>query len=226
MGQILMSNYLTLFDLDNTLLNGDSDHAWGEFLIYKGLVAENNHRERNDQFYEDYRNENLDLNAYVAFTIKPIINLSEEQRTNLHKEFMTFAINGAILPKAKKLVREHKSRGDFCVIITATNNYITAPIAQNFHIDLLLATDLEIENGYFTGMISGIPCYREGKLDKLKQWLENSNGIHSLANSTFYSDSINDLPLLEAVQNPIAVDPDDALLQVSQKRGWKVISLR
>ena len=226
MGQILMSNYLTLFDLDNTLLNGDSDHAWGEFLIYKGLVAENNHRERNDQFYEDYRNENLDLNAYVAFTIKPIINLSEEQRTNLHKEFMTFAINGAILPKAKKLVREHKSRGDFCVIITATNNYITAPIAQNFHIDLLLATDLEIENGYFTGMISGIPCYREGKPDKLKQWLENSNGIHSLANSTFYSDSINDLPLLEAVQNPIAVDPDDALLQVSQKRGWKVISLR
>ena len=226
MGPRLMSNCLALFDLDNTLLNGDSDHAWGEFLIYKGLVTENNHRAKNDQFYEDYRNESLDLDAYVAFTIKPILNLSEEQRTNLHKEFMTFAINDAILPKARKLVHEHKSRGDFCVIITATNNYITAPIAQNFQIDLLLATDLEIENGYFTGMISGIPCYRKGKLDKIEQWLENSNSVHSLANSTFYSDSINDLPLLEAVQTPIAVDPDDALLHVSQKRGWKVISLR
>ena len=108
MGPRLMSNCLALFDLDNTLLNGDSDHAWGEFLIYKGLVTESNHRAKNDQFYEDYRNESLDLEAYVAFTIKPILNLSEEQRTNLHKEFMPFAINDTILPQARKLVHEHK----------------------------------------------------------------------------------------------------------------------
>ncbi len=221
-----MSKRLALFDLDNTLLNGDSDHAWGEFMIYKGLVAENDHREKNNQFYQDYQNESLDIEAYVAFTIKPILKLSEEQRNNLHKEFMTFAINEAILPKAKKLVSEHKSKGDFCVIITATNNYITAPIAQSFSIDLLLATELELEEGYFTGIISGIPCYREGKLDKLHQWLENSSNILSLTNSVFYSDSINDLPLLEAVQTPIAVDPDETLLQVSQRRGWKIISLR
>ena len=221
-----MSKCLALFDLDNTLLDGDSDHAWGEFLIYKGLVTENSHRAKNDRFYEDYLNESLDIDAYVAFTTKPIIKLSEKQRAKLHREFMVFAINDAILPKAIELVSEHKSRGDFCVIITATNSYITAPIAHIFNVDLLLATDLEKKNGNFTGVISGYPCYRKGKLDKLRQWLENSNGLHSLANSTFYSDSINDLPLLEAVQIPIAVDPDDTLRQVSRRRGWKIISLR
>ena len=221
-----MHTRIALFDLDNTLLNGDSDRAWGEFLIYKGLVSEKGHKEKNDKFYEDYLKESLDIDAYVAFTIKPILNLSKEQRTKLHKEFMTFTINSVILPKAKKLVQEHKMKGDFCIIITATNNYITAPIAQAFNVDLLLATDLEINNGYFTGTISGIPCFREGKLDKLNQWLQNSGGVHSLANSTFYSDSINDLPLLKAVQTPIAVDPDDALLHESRTRGWGIISLK
>ena len=221
-----MAERLALFDLDNTLLDGDSDHAWGEFLIQKGLVAENSHRARNNQFFEDYLNERLDIDAYVAFTIKPILNLSEERRTKLLKEFMIFAINGAILPKARKLVSEHKSKGDFCIIITATNNYLTAPIAQIFDVDLLLATDLETKDGKFTGKISGTPCYKEGKLDRLHQWMENSSGNHSLANSTFYSDSVNDLPLLEAVQIPIAVDPDDRLLKESQRRDWKTISLR
>ena len=221
-----MTKRLALFDLDNTLLDGDSDHAWGEFLISKGLVEENSHRAKNNEFFEDYLNERLDIDAYVAFTITPILNLSEEQRNKLHKEFMIFTIKGSILPKAKTLVSEHKLRGDFCIIITATNNYLAAPIAQTFHADLLLATDLEIRSGNFTGKISGIPCYREGILDKLRHWLEKSGGIHSLTKSTFYSDSVNDLPLLEAVQTPIAVDPDDALLQESRRRGWKIISLR
>ena len=221
-----MAKRLALFDLDNTLLDGDSDHAWGEFLIYKGLVDENSHRAKNNEFFEDYLNERLDIDAYIAFTITPILNLSEEQRNKLHKEFMIFAINDSILPKAKTLVSKHKSKGDFCIIITATNNYLAAPIAQMFHADLLLATDLEIRSGNFTGKISGIPCYREGKLDKLHHWLEKSGGIRSLTKSTFYSDSVNDLPLLEAVQTPIAVDPDDALLQESRRRGWKIISLR
>ena len=221
-----MNQCLALFDLDNTLLNSDSDHAWGEFLIHKGLVEESTHRTRNNKFYRDYVNERLDIDEYVAFTMGPIRKLSESQRDKLHKEFMAFNIKDFVLPKAQKLVSKHKLRGDFCVIITATNSYITKPIAKLFDADLLIATDLEMTNGYYTGKIHGIACYREGKLAKLNQWIESCSQNRSLANSTFYSDSINDLPLMEAVQTPIAVDPDDKLLKISQQRGWEVISLR
>ena len=221
-----MNQRLALFDLDNTLLDGDSDHAWGEFLIHKGLVAENIHRARNNQFYQDYLDERLDIDEYAAFTVWPIRKLSESERAKLHKEFMALKINGIILPKAQKLVSKHKSKGDFCVIITATNSFITQPIAKFFNADLLLATDLEIINGYYTGMIHGTACYREGKIAKLNQWIESSSQVRSLATSTFYTDSVNDLPLLEAVKTPIAVDPDDKLLKISKQRSWEVISLR
>ena len=139
---------------------------------------------------------------------------------------MAFKIKDLVLPKARKLVSKHKSSGDFCVIITATNSYITKPIAKLFDADLLIATDLEIINGYYTGRIYGIACYREGKIAKLNQWIESCSQIRDLDNSTFYSDSVNDLPLMEAVQTPVAVDPDDKLLRICQQRGWKVISLR
>jgi len=221
-----MNRCLALFDLDNTLLDGDSDHAWGEFLIHKGLVEENTHRAKNNQFYHDYVNERLDIDEYVAFTIAPIRKLSESQRAILHKEFMALKIKDLVLPKAQKLVSKHKSRGDFCVIITATNNFITKPIAKLFDADLLIATDLEIVNDYYTGRIYGIACYREGKIAKLNQWIESCSQIRDLANSTFYSDSVNDLALMEAVQTPVAVDPDEKLLRICQQRGWKVISLR
>ena len=222
----MMSQRLALFDLDNTLLNGDSDHAWGEFLIHRGLVDENTHRDKNNLFYEDYLNENLDIQAYVSFTIEPIIKLTKEQRDILHEDFMAFTINSLILPKAKRLVLDHKSKGDLCIIITATNSFITKPIADIFQVDHLLATELEVEGGRLTGRVSGIPCYQEGKLSRLQQWLERSIENFSLENSTFYSDSINDLILLEAVGTPIVVDPDQKLLQISQERGWTGISLR
>ena len=222
----MMSQRLALFDLDNTLLNGDSDHAWGEFLIHRGLVDENTHRDKNNLFYEDYLNENLDIQAYFSFTIEPLIKLTKEQRDRLHEDFMAFTINSLILPKAKRLVLDHKSKGDLCIIITATNSFITKPIADIFQVDHLLATELEVEGGRLTGRVSGIPCYQEGKLSRLQQWLERSIENFSLENSTFYSDSINDLILLEAVGTPIVVDPDQKLLQISQERGWTGISLR
>ena len=150
----MMSQRLALFDLDNTLLNGDSDHAWGEFLIHRGLVDENTHRDKNNLFYEDYLNENLDIQAYVSFTIEPIIKLTKEQRDRLHEDFMAFTINSLILPKAKRLVLDHKSKGDLCIIITATNSFITKPIADIFQVDHLLATELEVEGGRLTGRVS------------------------------------------------------------------------
>ena len=222
----MMSQRLALFDLDNTLLSGDSDHAWGEFLIHRGLVDEKTHRDKNNLFYEDYLNESLDIEAYVSFTIEPIKELSKEQRDRLHEDFMAFSINSIVLPKAKQLVLEHKSKGDLCIMVTATNSFITKPIADIFQVDYLLATELEVEGGLLTGRVSGVPCYQEGKLSRLQQWLEGSRENFSLENSAFYSDSINDLKLLEAVGTPIVVDPDSKLLRISQERGWAEISLK
>ena len=222
----MMSQRLALFDLDNTLLSGDSDHAWGEFLIHRGLVDENTHRNKNNLFYEDYLNESLDIEAYVSFTIEPIKKLTKEQRDRLHEDFMAFSINSIILPKARRLILEHKSKGDLCIMITATNSFITKPIADIFQVDYLLATELEVERGLLTGRVSGVPCYQEGKLSRLQQWLEGSRENFSLENSAFYSDSINDLKLLEAVGTPIVVDPDNKLLRISQERGWTRISLK
>ena len=222
----MMSQRLALFDLDNTLLSGDSDHAWGEFLIHRGLVDEKTHRDKNNLFYEDYLNESLDIEAYVSFTIEPIKELSQEQRDKLHEDFMAFSIYSIVLPKAKQLVLEHKSKGDLCIMVTATNSFITKPIADIFQVDYLLATELEVEGGLLTGRVSGVPCYQEGKLSRLQQWLEGSRENFSLENSAFYSDSINDLKLLEAVGTPIVVDPDSKLLRISQERGWAEISLK
>mgnify|MGYP003324870013 FL=1 len=176
----MMSQRLALFDLDNTLLSGDSDHAWGEFLIHRGLVDEKTHRDKNNLFYEDYLNESLDIEAYVSFTIEPIKELSQEQRDKLHEDFMAFSIYSIVLPKAKQLVLEHKSKGDLCIMVTATNSFITKPIADIFQVDYLLATELEVEGGLLTGRVSGVPCYQEGKLSRLQQWLEGSRENFSL----------------------------------------------
>ena len=144
----------------------------------------------------------------------------------MHEDFMAFSINSIVLPKAKQLVLEHKSKGDLCIMVTATNSFITKPIADIFQVDYLLATELEVEGGLLTGRVSGVPCYQEGKLSRLQQWLEGSRENFSLENSAFYSDSINDLKLLEAVGTPIVVDPDSKLLRISQERGWAEISLK
>ncbi|NKB34542.1 MAG: HAD-IB family hydrolase [Pseudomonadales bacterium] len=221
-----MPQRLALFDLDNTLLAGDSDHAWGEFLIAQQLVDEATHRKKNDQFYQDYLNGDLDIHAYVAFTLTPIHACTCAQRTALHAEFMQYAVKPLLIDKAFDLVNAHKNAGDFCLIITATNHFITNPIAELFKVDRLLATDVQIVEGKLTGEIEGTPCYQDGKVKKLRHWLSQSSSHLSLENSIFYTDSINDLPLLEQVSTPIAVDPDQQLAQISVEKGWQSISLR
>ena len=221
-----MARRLALFDLDNTLLAGDSDHAWGEFLISKQLVEETAHRAENDRYYQQYREGKLDIHAYVRFTLQPILALSRAQRLALHAEFMRNAITPLYLPKADALVEQHLNSGDLTVIVTATNEFITQPIAERFRVEHLIATELEMEKDRFTGRIEGIPCYQFGKVEKLEKWLQRQTAKLSLNDAVFYSDSINDLPLLERVSIPVVVDPDAQLHAEATSRGWKIISLR
>lgn len=217
---------LALFDLDNTLLAGDSDHAWGEFLISKKLVDAAEHRSKNDWFYEQYREGELDIHGYVEFTLKPILHLGASERNRLHAEFMQEAIAPIVLKSAQSLVAQHANAGDFCVIITATNEFITTPIAGLFQVEKLLSTELEMKDGHYTGNISGIPCYQSGKVEKLQQWLNSRHDELQISESVFYSDSINDLALLKLVATPIAVDPDEQLREAAERSSWKMISLR
>lgn len=221
-----MAGKLALFDLDNTLLAGDSDHAWGEFLISKGIVDAAHHRAQNDKFYQQYQQGKLDIHAYVNFTLQPIIAFSADQRRALHAEFMADVITGLYLDKADALVAEHRNAGDVTVIITATNEFITRPIADRFKVSHLIATELEIQAGQYTGRIAGIPCYQAGKVEKLGSWLQSEQSHLTLQDAVFYSDSLNDLPLLERVAKPVVVDPDDGLHKEAVARGWDIISLR
>lgn len=220
------SGKLALFDLDNTLLEGDSDHAWGEFLISKNLVEEKAHRQRNDFYYDQYKQGALDIHGYVAFTLEPIMQLDSKQRALLHSEFMKYSVEPIILDKGRKLVREHREAGDFCIIITATNDFISTPIAHRFDPDFVIATELQISNGMYTGKISGVPCYQGGKVSKLNAWIGQQENNFSLSDAIFYSDSINDLPLLQEVATPVAVDPDQNLHNKARSEGWKILSLR
>ncbi len=221
-----MLRRLALFDLDNTLLAGDSDHAWGEFLISKGYADEATHRSRNDAFFRDYEQGYLDIHAYVAFTVAPLIRLSAAKRNSLLAEFVAEVVRPMIGAAARQLVARHREQGDYCAIITATNDFVTTPIAREFAVDALLATELEQSGGHFTGKILGIPCFQSGKVSKLEQWLQSAQFEFKLADSVFYSDSINDLPLLERVAEPVVVDPDSRLLRTAEERGWRTISLR
>ncbi len=216
---------LALFDLDNTLLNGDSDHSFGEYLCQNNLVNVNIYQKANDRFYEDYKNGTLDIIAYQEFAISALKTLTLEQQKTLHAQFMQDSITPMMQPKAISLIAHHKKQGDTCVIITATNSFITKPIAKALGIEHLIATEPEINsNGQFTGRIIGTPCFQEGKITKLNAWLENTD--ESLENAFFYSDSYNDLPLLKAVPNPVAVDPDEKLTQYAISHNWPIMSLR
>ncbi len=216
---------LAIFDLDNTLLQGDSDHAWGEFLISQGLVPESEYREKNNQYYADYKRGQLDMLAYQEFVLSPLKVFSADQLKELHTLFMQTVIQPMILPKALKLVNQHRELGHNLMVITATNRFITEPIVkEGFNIDLLLCTEPEIHNDKFTGHIQGIPCYQEGKIDKLREWV-NTSKVH-LDYTWFYSDSLNDIPLMEYVDEAIAVDADKALQAHAKKQGWAIISLR
>lgn len=224
--QSINSGKLALFDLDNTLLEGDSDHAWGEFLISKNLVEEKAHRERNDFFYEQYKQGALDIHGYVAFTLEPVMQLDSEQRAKLHAEFMEHSVESIVLDKGRELVRTHLEAGDFCIIITATNEFISAPIAKLFEPDLLIATELQTCDDKYNGKISGIPCYQTGKVSKLNAWIDQQENRFNLGDAVFYSDSINDLPLLQEVATPVAVDPDQSLHDKATSEGWKILTLR
>ena len=215
---------LAIFDLDNTLIAGDSDHSWGEFLVQKQLVDAVEYKRQNDLFYEAYKDGSLDIHAYQRFTLTPLIERTLAELTELHNEFMATCIEPLMLEKARALLQSHRERGDYLLIITATNSFITHPIAARLGVDHILATDPEIIEERYTGKILGTPCFQGGKVTRLHAWMKEHN--ESLDGSYFYSDSINDLPLLEQVSHPVAVDPDDRLRAIAEARHWDIISLR
>ncbi|MDH5573552.1 MAG: HAD-IB family hydrolase, partial [Gammaproteobacteria bacterium] len=215
---------LAIFDLDNTLLNGDSDYLWGRFLAQQGVVDGEFYERENQRFYNEYRRGSLDIYEFLAFSLKPLSEHSAKQLADMHQTFMQNCILPIITPASRQLISKHQQQGDQLMIITATNRFVTAPIAKELGIPVLLATDPEMEGDRYTGKVEGIPCFQEGKVKRLELWLKN-NG-KNLANSWFYSDSHNDLPLLEMVANPVVVDPDETLLDHATIRGWKMISLK
>lgn len=218
---------LALFDLDNTLLQGDSDFEWSQFMIEKGVLSREVFEAKNLAFYEQYKVGTLDIFEFLDFQLKP---LSQYPRTVLdawHAEFMQLKVRPMMGDKARELVARHQAAGDVCLIVTATNSFVTAPIAREFGIDNLIATDPEQEGGEFTGKVAGTPSFREGKVVRMESWLaERGWGWGSFEQTWFYSDSLNDLPLLAKVQHPVAVDPDATLRAHAEKAGWDILSLR
>jgi len=218
---------LACFDLDNTLLGTDSDHQWGQFLIEAGVLDRDTHEAANQAFYDDYREGRLDIDDFLRFQLRALAEHPRRQLDAWHAEFMRVKILPNIGRAARKLVEQHREAGHTLVIITATNAFVTAPIAREFGIAHLIATIPEEVDGRYTGHYSGVPSFREGKVTRLEAWLASQGeSLDGLAESWFYSDSHNDLPLLERVTHAVAVDPDDTLRQVAHQRRWPVISLR
>lgn len=217
---------LTLFDLDNTLLAGDSDFQWGQFLIEQGVLTRETHEARNLEFYEDYKRGTLDIHAFLDFQLKPLAQYPRKQLDAWHFQYMEHKVRPMMTQKALELVEKHRRQGDLLMIITATNGFVTTPIAQAFGIEHLIATTPEEANGTFTGRASGTPSFQQGKITRLQEWLAARNEKLEDYESTFYSDSHNDLPLMQLVDHPVAVDPDPTLRIYAQEHGWPIISLR
>ncbi|CAG1022384.1 putative phosphatase [Patescibacteria group bacterium] len=215
---------LAIFDLDNTLIADDSDYLWGQFLVDQGIVDKQQYEVANAKFYEDYKQGTLDIVEFLRFSLKPLAEHSAEQLYQWRAQFVETIITPLLLEPAKQLVNKHKERGDTVLVITATNSFVTEPIVKLYGIEHLLATTPEFINGRYTGGFIGTPCFREGKVTLLQEWLKQSN--ESLKNSWFYSDSHNDLPLLNLVEHPVAVDPDEKLANAAQTANWAIISLR
>ena len=219
-----MKQRLVLFDLDNTLLAGDSDFEWAQFLIEQGVLDRGVYEARNQQFYDQYKAGTLDIGEFLDFQLKPLSRHPRAQLDAWHREFMQRKIRPLMRGKARALVESH--RRDLCAVISATNSFVTAPIASEFGIENLIATEPEQVNGSFTGGVSGIPCFREGKVARLDAWLAaRGSKLAAFPESWFYSDSLNDLPLLERVTHPVAVDPDPTLREHAGRKGWRIISL-
>lgn len=218
---------LTLFDLDGTLLPTDSDHAFGDFVIGLGWADAADHKRRNDQFYADYQAGRLDMTAYVDFASAPWRDRSPRDLDEAMQRFVREVMQPQLHPAALALVRQHQTAGDLIAIVTATNDFVTRPIARLFGVDVLIATDLARDDqGRATGAIQGTPAFREGKIERVLAWLAGrGQTLASFERSTFYSDSINDLPLLDHVSHPVATNPGASLLRVAQERHWPVLNL-
>jgi HAD superfamily hydrolase (TIGR01490 family) len=221
-----VSEHLTIFDLDHTLIPIDSDYQWGQFLIHLGLVDPKVHQERNDAFYRDYVAGTLDIHAYLDFQLTPLKPYPIAQVREWRTQYTQERVRSQILPAALNLVKHHQDKGDLCMIITGTNDFVTRPIADAFSIEHLLGTQLEVNNDRFTGRLVGTPSFREGKITRLTEFLaERGKTIENFESVHFYSDSINDLPLLERSTHPVATNPDPKLSQIAQERGWPILRL-
>lgn len=212
---------LALFDLDNTLLNGDSDYSWGLFLAEIGAVDAEQQNKKQDEFYQQYLNGTLDILEFLRFQFLPLKQNNLQQLYKWREEYIETIIKPMIASGKPELIEKHRDKNDKLVIITATNDFITRPIADLFGVDTLIATNAEFVDGQYTGNVENTPCFQEGKVTRLKQWLEQNE--YSINDSWFYSDSINDLPLLNLVDNPVAVTPDDRLRAHAQEFHWPII---
>lgn len=215
---------LAIFDLDNTLIGDDSDYLWGQFLVDQGIVDKGYYESANTKFYDDYKHGTLDISEFLKFSLKPLSEHDPEQLYRWRAQFIDNIIKPILLPAAQLLIDKHRKRGDTLMVITATNRFVTEPIVALYGISHLLATTPTFANGRYTGGFDGIPCFQAGKVKQLETWLQNSN--ETLADSWFYSDSHNDLPLLQRVDHPVAVDPDEKLIQYARNADWPIISLR
>lgn len=214
---------LAIFDLDNTLLRGDSDYAWGQFLVERHIVDGEHYERENQRYYDAYKAGSLDILEFLAFSLQPLANNKRQQLDAWHNEFMDSHIRPMITDAAMALVKKHRNNGDKLVIITATNSFVTRPIAREFGIDHLIATEPQQVDGEFTGAVNGTPCFREGKVKRINEWLATEH--ENLDGSWFYSDSHNDLPLLRLVDHPVAVCPDELLKEHAEKNAWPIVDL-
>ncbi len=209
---------LAIFDLDKTLINGDSDFLWGEFMSEIGAVDSNTYQVKNQYFFDQYALGKLDINEYLEFCLEPLSQNSITTLNDWHKRFMREKIEPIILPKAQAVVDKHRKNGDTLLVITATNSFVTSPIVARYGIDNLLATNPEMKNGNYTGRVEGEPCFQSGKINHLHKWLDKTG--ESIKGASFYSDSYNDLPMLELVDRPFVVNGDSKLQAIAQERGW------
>lgn len=221
-----MPMQLALFDLDHTLLSGDSDYEWTQYLVSKGIVDRTTHEARNAEFYEQYKAGIMDIHEFLDFQLRPLADHTRADLEAWHADFMEAQIRPRLSQKARELVRKHLDAGDICAMVTATNSFVTGPIARELGIPHLIATIPAQENGRFTGKPRGLPSFREGKIARVDAWLE-SMGLwwNNFQRSWFYSDSHNDLPLLLRVTDPVVVDPDATLRAHAEKAGWPILSI-
>ncbi len=214
---------LAIFDLDNTLLRGDSDYLWGMYLIDKGVVDQESHQRENERFYQEYLNGQMDIMAFLRFQLAPLARIPMPELLQMREEYLENYIKPIITEQAQELVEKHRLQNDTLLIISATNDFVTRPIADLFAIDQLIATNAELIDNQYTGAVSGVPSYQEGKVLRVNDWLKKTG--NTLKGSWFYSDSHNDLPLLQIVDHPVAVNPDPQLAKYAKQAGWQVLTL-